>query len=34
MKGKEVEIATYYYVVELDVESGQKQYTGYVVVKR
>ena len=34
MKGKEVEIATYYYVVEVDAEKGKKQYTGYVVVKR
>ena len=34
MKGKEVEIATYYYVIEVETEIGQKQYTGYVVVKR
>ena len=33
-KGKDVEIATYYYVVEVDVDSEQKKYTGYVVVKR
>ena len=34
--GKEVEIATYYYVVEVEVpNSGEmKNYTGYVVVKR
>ncbi len=30
--GKDVEIATYYYVIEL--EGYEKNYTGYVVVKR
>ena len=34
MDGKNVEIATYYYVVEVDVDDEQKKYTGYVVVKR
>ena len=34
MNGKEVEIATYYYVIEVDIDSNQKKYTGYVVVKR
>ena len=32
MSGNEVEIATYYYVIEL--EGFDKNYTGYVVVKR
>ena len=34
MKGNSVEIATYYYVVEVDFSDGKKKYTGYVVVKR
>ena len=34
MKGKNVEIATYYYVIEVDAPDKEKQYTGYVVVKR
>ncbi|MAZ58293.1 MAG: hypothetical protein CMP56_02645 [Flavobacteriales bacterium] len=34
MDGNNVEIATYYYVVEVDVDNEQKKYTGYVVVKR
>jgi gliding motility-associated-like protein len=33
-KGNEVEIATYYYVIEVDVDNAQKKYTGYVIVKR
>ena len=34
MKGKNVEIATYYYVIEVGSSNNQKKYTGYVVVKR
>ena len=36
MNGNNVEIATYYYVIEVQVPNSDemKNYTGYVVVKR